>query len=396
MRSTRPAPIPVPVRRPEPAERSVVAQPIADVAAAGAVSDVATPLLDGVETELLGGPEAEPETSFVDETKRGKAQMLAELMHENEDLLTANGMANRDHILGGIMMNEGARNQQVLQLGANRTFREAALADLTRDDPEATPSSREISERAREIGVERRTADYGRMSELAARGDAVTAEERAELTRLQGTRLSEFGGATMGELRGMSGDRFRELYDPNAQQRFEAHHYRDFRSRVETYNSTTAEMTPEDAEASRAGRATTRAGMDVHELMSANPQLAEGNFDLLADLSSSFGINQILGSNAYSGQLAANETDGTERTVSLAELKESRNRLDPTRDDLFHHVAFWQGLHGHAPSTDYGQVALDFNGAGTTPRARELRAEYRRDLSANVPVYQRAARDVDG
>lgn len=362
-------------------------------------------------------PKARPEpTEYVDSTKRQKASQLAKLFGENEDLLKANGVSNQMEItLAGTMLSEGGRNEARRILGegyAADTKRlignlgDKGVNDLTDEQVEALPedqrwlleaarrgeidleatrskdeATRESAlEKVTESGIAHRKSQYEEMSALMARDD-LSKEEKARLSQLQQNKGLGLN-TRMGDLAGMSGDRFAEIYQ-EGQQRFEPYQYKRLRK---TYMQSLAkqEQNPDRDLSMSSGIGK----FDVTPEMKAS---LDGNHDLIADMATSYGTAQIMGAYAQAGLLEGVDAQGNADPITLAELKASKDRLSPNADDLEQQMAFMRmkGINmGRNLSTS--QMAIKYNGARSGTRDHQI---YRDKLSTGRALYERAQRN---
>lgn len=338
-------------------------------------------------------------------TSQAKAGALVNLMDGARDVLTENGVsADFEAQMAGIMANEGGRNQRRMKLGqwfggqaatlqeklaavdstelqtspekmaqfkARLTEDERAiydkvqggclnLADLNSQDA-ATRSAAQAE--LTQIGVEKRGSQYAEMEQLQARQKTgtLTTEERARLQTLSSMKGEQIGfdsneRTTLSQITGMSRGRYQEIYE-EGQQRFEPKQYVQLKT---SYDKGLANQAHEDA----GDPIKIHAGIGNFSMdADAQSQLAT-NDDLIADMSTSYGINQIMGAYAQGGFLKSKDATGTDHTWTIDELKASGSRLSPTTDDVAMQLAFMK-MKGIQPSQAHTDASLvqPYNGA---------------------------------
>lgn len=344
---------------------------------------------------------ATPTKEYVDMSQKEKTDTLVGLMDDSRDMLKANNVSEHmESMLAGIMGNEGSRNLRRKSLGdafvgeakglktklkgvdlaalqadpdklqkfssglteEQRTLFDQVksggldLAALDSKDPAVRDAARE---QITEAGINLRASQYDEMQKLMAK------QKDAPLSKPEQTRLDalknlggskQIGmGGKMGDLAGMSKDRFAEIY-AEGQTRFEPAQYKALKASYEKNLAARKDPTKDVKFSSGIGSFTADKGMQ--------DSLAT-NFDLIADMSTSYGTAQIMGAYAQQGLLSAKGADGNSHKFSLDELKASGDRLTPTSEDVQMQLAFMNMKNVDLTSTNMssGTIAQRYNGS---------------------------------
>lgn len=265
------------------------------------------------------------------------------------------------------------------------------------------------------MGAERRLQQFEQMQSLrqtladpsnAATDKESTAERKqmqAELKSLeQNSELGLGQGVTMGSLGDLSAKRFKEIYEPDSAN-FDAKAYLTLQRGMDkrladaqkkdpsatsasgTLNyavgrgkvNRSLELSPElyaqtannsDALADLASTRDVRIQHSAGNLVITEEmqQSVHENSDLLADMSTSYGINQILGAyGTQPGLLHAKDAAGKDSEVTLSDLKESGKRLSPSPEDVREQIAFMNMKNVNlVDPPDYETLAAKYNGSG--------------------------------
>jgi hypothetical protein len=256
-------------------------------------------------------------------------------------------------------------------------------------------------------GVSLRSAQYGEMGTLQerARSEKLGKDDAARLEKLKGIKGlgMKYNGydPSMGDLSGMSADRFGEIFAPG-NSRFEPVQYkklRDSYSKNKAANDKTAAAYAKDPENARAPSETVlaSAGIGDFEVNALGQQRLGQNMDLVADMATSYGPGQIMGGYAqqdyWQGKAkaerlpAVKQADGTSRASTLTELKASGSRMEPTAADIQPMLGLVQmkGIDlDSSPSVSEWISAYNGN-----PNATQ-RAQYTNSLNTNGPLYDAA------
>lgn len=374
-------------------------------------------------------------------------------------------------MLGAIMMNEGSRNlqrkglfraetkglltklrasklspdavgalkpEQIEKLGL--TEDEAALLQKSREgaldlgalqgDPAKMKGARlkkyEVArEQARQLGLERRTEDFAemkRLEELESQGSLTKGSpEEKRLAMLRAKPLPELsnkesgGKATLGKLSRLSEQRFAEGYE-NDQRRFEMHYYTKNAAAMDDYRKTMDALTKANASGDQKAAEELRRSLEeitgkndifMSQVVQEHPELLLGDYSALADLSSSFGTAQIMGTNAYDsavlgkkkkgkkapvtrgkdgaplkkGAMSVNLPGESNHRVSLDELKASADRLTPDSRDVALQIAYLKRC-GLSSLNNASEVGRAYNGSGVKP-------SYIQGLKGGAVTYQK-------
>lgn len=376
---------------------------------------------------VAGG--AATQTPYVDMNQTEKTSHLVGLMESSRGLLDGNKVSGHmESQLAGIMGNEGSRNLRRKNLGdsfvgqakglstklkgvdlaalqADPAKLEKFSAGLTEEqrhlfdqvksgtldlaaldskDPKVKAAARE---QITEAGISLRANQYDEMNKLMEKqkGGALSKPEQTRLAALK-----NLGGAKqigmagkMGDLGGMSKERFAEIYK-EGQQRFEPAQYKALKASYEKNLAARKDPTKDVKMSSGIGSFTVNKDMEA--------QLGTSS-DLIADMATSYGTAQIMGAYAQQGLLSANGADGTSHTFTLAEMKASGDRLTPTTEDVQMQLAFMnmKGVDMTSKDMTAGTIAQKYNGSkpGT-----DLYNQYVTGLNTRTAAYdtEKAAR----
>ena len=341
-----------------------------------------------------------PKKEYVDMNAQGKTDALVGLMDGSRDVLSQNGVSQHgEELLAGIMRNEGGRNERRGSMGREFNKDAAALnkldlGHLTDKQTKRLSSDQKAllelsqqgkldlkdSEAVKNAGIDIRTNQYNRMQELSKNPDPLSKADKAELAGLK--KVHVVGGGTLSDYRGLSGDRFHEIFD-EGQTRFELGQYKQFRTSYENQHGK-PKKPGEDM--------TLHAGIGNATLDASHQAQLNTNYDMLADYSTSYGTAQIMGLYAGQGQLKSKNGQGEDHSYGLDELKGSARRFTPNSEDVGMQLAFMnmKGIDmSHPP--DATSLAQKYNGKG--PNA----APYARRMLAGAADYHtaRAAHDKD-
>lgn len=319
----------------------------------------------------------QPTTEYVDMGSRtSKAGYLVGLMNDSRGLLDANGVSEHmESKLAGIMTNEGSRNLRRQNLGNGFLDQARALqgqlkgvdmAALNADPKKLEAFNKGLTEEQRhlfgmvqggsldlsqigkdnskvpaalrqqvtEAGITLRANQYQEMNDLMA------AQSTGKLDKTQAARLKTLSGlrggsqigmaGDMGQLAGMSKERFTEIFQ-EGQQRFEPAQYAALRA---SYQRNKAAQKDPNADVKMAS------GIGSFKMDKAAQDQLAGNSDLIADMATSYGTAQIMGAYAQQGLLSAKGADKENHTFTLDELKASGDRLSPNSTDVQMQLAF--------------------------------------------------------
>lgn len=372
---------------------------------------------------------AESVTPYVDLSNRSqKAQHLVGLMDESQALLQQNGVS--DHMttkLAAVMTNEGGRNQRRANLATGfqrdattlsqklggkdplavqadpaalakleaslsedeRAVFEAVkdgrldLADLSSPDDEKKKAAQET---LTGVGITHRANQYEEMEGLRTRkegGEKLGKEDKARLSTLQGiSGAANLGmGDRMGDLWGMSKERFAEIYR-EGQERFEPAQYTGLRDSY--IRNEKRQKQPSDEVELSSGIGSFKADADMQGKLGTS-------YDLVADMATSYGTAQIMGAYAQQGLLSAKDERGEDDKVSLDELKASGQRLSPTQDDVHQQLAFFNMKGIDLGSRSLSDSALTQSYNGSSPGS-PLYQQYMAGLSAGTGAWNTAKR----
>lgn len=265
------------------------------------------------------------------------------------------------------------------------------------------------------MGAERRLQQFERMQELrktladpssAATDKESTSERKQMQTELKSLeKNSQLGlgkGVTMGSLGDLSAERFKEIYEPDSAS-FDASAYLTLKRGMDKRLAEAQKKDPTATSASGAinyqvGRGKINRSLDLSPDLYAQTaessdaladlastrdvriQHSAGSFvisdemqhsvhqnsDLLADMSTSYGINQILGAyGTQPGLLHAKDATGKDSEVTLHDLKESGKRMSPSAEDVREQIAFMnmKNVDLNTPPS-YEALAAKYNGSG--------------------------------
>lgn len=377
---------------------------------------------------------------YVDMNHPEKAEALVSLMKDSQGILKNNGIpAGDDRVLAAHMINEGGRNGRRQMLG-NHFSREAsgleqqltksgldvhklgadkaARANLEKhlDEDQRFLLDRVVSgkldlsaltskdgavkkaekEKLTEAGIDKRVEQYQEMERLQKDQREGKKQSKDEAQRLKNLRSmhghavgfdGQDGGSHFGDMSGLSDERFREIYS-EGQQRFEPRQYKALREDYDVKSPAYLKGDQKKAleiTASSIGRAHLDkahvAGIQQH-----------GNYDLLADLGSSYGTSQIMGLYAFEGLLKAKDSSGAAVSYDLSAAKRSKDRLSPTTEDVNMQVALFNMYAGDRHQSlskmmgDTGTLTTTYNGA--QPGSKKYK-RYKQDLDDALPLYDR-------
>lgn len=396
-----------------------------------------------VATPTLAAAEAQPApVPFLQRSPAGRMAAMAQVMHEGRGLLQANGVsAQVEQRLAATIPQELSPNDA--RRGLGYTFLKEArglnrsLAKVDRGDPAAmakatkglteeqrylmnsgidlstlpedlskTPAA--LRDQITEAGIGLRTQQYGEMSGLMARSktEKLSKDDDARLKHLKGIKGlgMKYNGydPSMGDLEGMSAGRFGEIFAAG-NTRFEPVQYKSlrdsYRKNLGKHDAAAAAAAKDPKKDPPSDHVLAHAGIGDFLMNPAGQQQLAGSMDLLADFATSYGPGQIMGGYASSpyhiGQNkaerlpAVKDADGTARTTTLTELKETGTRMEPTVDDLRPMLGLVQmkGVDlGSSPSIP--QWISAYNG-NPNPGQRQ---QYTNSLATNGPLYDQAKR----
>jgi hypothetical protein len=281
------------------------------------------------------------------------------------------------------------------------------------DDLSRTPAA--LRDQVTEAGIALRTSQYGEMSDLAARSrtEKLSKEDAARLSHLRGINGMgmRYNGydPTMGDLAGMTPGRFGEIF-AEGNSRFEPVQYRRLRdsyTRNRTAHDQAAAAYAADPKRKPPSETiTASAGIGDFDVNPTGQARLAQDFDLVADMATSYGAGQIMGGYAaqpyWQGRSrgerlpAVREADGTSRATTLDELKASGTRMEPTVDDVRPMLGLVQmkGIDlGGSPTVP--QWISAYNG-NPNPAQRQ---QYTNSLNDNGALYdaaKAARRDTNG
>jgi hypothetical protein len=283
---------------------------------------------------------------------------------------------------------------------------QAGTLDLTGlpEDVSKTPAA--LRDQVTEAGIALRSSQYGEMGDLAARAktEKLPKEDAARLKQLQG--LGGLGmryngyDPTMGDLAGMSSARFGEIFAAG-NTRFEPVQYKRLRDSYTrnrtTHDAAAAAHARDPSKKAPSDTITASAGIGDFEVNPTGQARMAQDFDLAADMATSYGAGQIMGGYAkqdfWQGRAraerlpAVKDADGTARATTLDELKASGRRMEPTVDDLRPMLGLLQmkGIDlGGSPTVP--QWISAYNG-NPNPTQRQ---QYTDSLDTNGPLYDAA------
>lgn len=378
----------------------------------------------GAAAGALAGAVA-PKKEYVDMSESEKTSSLVGVMDSSRELLKANGVSEHmESQLAGIMGNEGSRNLRRKALGDSfvgeaKTLKgklsgvdlaalkaqpdklKAFSSGLTEDqrhlfdqvnngsldlsalDSKDPAKKSAVVQQITETGIKVRADQYQEMNNLMARQQGGTLS-KPELTRLNA--LKNMGGSKqigmggkMGDLAGMSRDRFAEIY-AEGQQRFEPAQYKALKASYESNKK----LQKKDGDP-----VTMRSGIGSFSMDKTAQTSLATNDDLIADMATSYGTAQIMGAYAQQGLLKNKGADGKSHTYSLAELKASGDRLTPTSDDVGMQLAFMNMKGINVGSTNLSAETLTQKYNGSLPGS-ELYEKYLPGLKSRSAAYTAA------
>lgn len=401
-------------------------------------------------TTTTAAPAAVDPKRFGAMTDGEKARNLAELMDSSAATLSQNGVSNHmEDLLAGVMMNEGGTNTrrekigkyfrgmmmgdgkkghgvlgQIEQVGLE-TLRSdpAALAKLKKSlgedqqylvdqavsggiDVEGLKSDDKDRKKAAQgqllqAGIDHRTAQFEEYSGLDARkraGETLSKEEQARLTKLGSISGSAMGfdsldrrngkDATMADVRGLSSERFSEIYE-DGQVRFEPAHYRRFRDQYEAQTAANAKL-PEGKQKP----VTMGTAIGDYTVQDRDKESLSKNYDLLADMTTSYGTAQVMGLYGHQGQLKAKDGTGADVDFDLQHLKAAGRRHTVTDEDLQLQIAMlkMKNLDMGSKNMTAETMTDQYNG---DRKFNKNWATYVSRLKGNVSTYQQAEAGLD-
>ncbi len=388
------------------------------------------PMLATTAMSAAVGGGAASQTPYVDMNQTDKTKHLVGLMEDSRGLLDGNKVSSHmESQLAGIMGNEGSRNLRRKNLGdsfvgqakgLSTKLKGVDLAALQADPAKLEKFSTGLTEEQRhlfeqvksgsldlaaldskdpkvkeaarqqitEAGINLRANQYEEMNKLMARQKegALSKPEQARLTALKnlgGAKQIGMGGK-MGDIAGMSKERFAEIYE-EGQTRFEPAQYKALKASYEKNLAARKDPTKGVKMSSGIGTFNVDATMEG--------QLAT-NSDLIADMATSYGTAQIMGAYAQQGLLSANGADGKSHTFTLDELKASGDRLTPTTEDVQMQLAFMnmKGVDMTSKDMSAGTIAQKYNGSKP---GSDLYNQYVTGLNSRTAAYnaEKAARE---
>lgn len=398
--------------------------------------------------EFIGPPAPK---RFGKMTESEKARNLAQLMDNSAGTLKENGVSEQmEDMLAGVMMNEGGSNTRRVKLAgyfnevmmgnpklgtkglmgqidkvgleklqsdpkALETFRSKLGEDQTHlleqvmsgginyeglksKDPKEKDAAKQ---QLLDTGIDLRTQQYEEYSGLSDRqrsGEKLDDKEAARLKKLGNLGGAAMGydsldrrkgvDATMADTRGLSSDRFREIYG-DTQTRFEPVHYRRWRDQYEAQTAANAKL-PEDKQ--KPVHMETAIG-DYTATADDKTKLSQ-NYDLLADLNTSYGAPQVMGLYGHSGQLKAKDAEGTDIDFNLETLKQSGRRHHVTEADLQLQIGMlgMKGINLGSKTMTAETMTDNYNG---NRKVNKHWSTYVSRLKNNVGVYQGAEKTLD-
>ena len=369
-----------------------------------------------------------PKKEYVDMGGRGeKIDYLVDLMGDSRGVLDANGVSGHmESKLAGIMTNEGSRNLRRQNLGNGFLDQARALSgklagvdmaalqadpakmaaftkgmgeeqrhllglvqggslDLTAIGKDNSKVPAALREQVTEAGVTLRSNQYQEMNDLLATQQTgkLSKEQSARLTQLSALRgASQIGmGGNMGQLAGMSKDRFAEIFQ-EGQQRFEPAQYAALRKSY---------LANKKAQKDPTADVTMSSGIGSFKMDTAAQGSLAGSSDLIADMATSYGTAQIMGAYAQQGLLSAKGADQQDHTFSLDELKQSGDRLSPSSTDVQMQLAFMNMKGIKLGSTDITNEKMTEKYNGSKPGS-DLYNQYLPGLRDSSSAYLTAKR----
>lgn len=400
------------------------------------------------QTETPTGP-PEPKR-FGAMTGNEKARNLAELMDKSQKTLTANGVSDHmEDLLAGVMMNEGGSNTrrvkiekyfnqmmmgqskkdkglmgQIDKIGLEKLKSDPAalakfkaslgedqaglvdravsgeidLEGLKSKDPKVQAAAKK---QLLESGIDMRADQYDEFSKLDARQRGGEKLEKKDAERLK--KLGSISGAAMGydgldvrdgkqatmaDTRGLSGDRFREIYG-DTQTRFEVAHYRRWRDQYEKQTAANAKLPEDKQQPIKMGTA-----IGDYTVQDGDKEKLGQNYDLLADMNTSYGAPQVMGLYAQQGKLKANNADGEEVNFGLDELKASGRRHHLTDEDLQLQISMLKMKNINMGSKNMTAETMTDNYNGNRKNNKHW-STYVQRLKGNMGTYQKAEKALD-
>lgn len=404
----------------------------------------------------LAGATAAAATAAVEPKRFGamtdgeKARNLAGLMDSSATTLAQNGVSNHmEDLLAGVMMNEGGTNTRREKIGKYfrgmmmgdgkrntgvlgqidgvglETLRSdpAALAKLKKSlgedqqflvdqaisggiDVEGLKSDDKERKKAAQAqllqaGIDHRTEQFEEYSALDARkrsGETLSKEENARLNKLGSISGSAMGfdsldrrngkDATMADVRGLSSERFSEIYE-DGQVRFEPAHYRRFRDQYESQTAANAKLPADKQNAVTVGTA-----IGDYTIQDRDKEPLSQNYDLFADMTTSYGAAQVMGLYGHQGKLKAKDGQGADVNFDLPQLKAAGRRHSVTDEDLQLQIAMlkMKNLDMGSKNMTAETMTDQYNG---DRKINKNWATYVSRLKGNVDTYQRAEAALD-
>lgn len=400
---------------------------------------------------LTDTPASPPEPKrFGAMTGNEKARNLAELMDNSKKTLTANGVSNHmEDLLAGVMMNEGGSNTrrvkiekyfnemmmgkgkkdkglmgQIDKVGLDKLKSDPAalakfkatlgedqaglvdralageidLEGLKSKDPKVQAAAKK---QLLESGIDMRGDQYDEFSALDARQRGGEKLDKKDAERLK--KLGSISGAAMGydgldvrdgkqanmaDTRGLSSERFREIYG-DTQTRFEVAHYRRWRDQYEKQTAANAKL-PEDKQKP----INMKTSIGDYTVQDGDKEKLGQNYDLLADMNTSYGAPQVMGLYAQQNKLKANNADGKEVNFGLDELKASGRRHHLTDEDLQLQISMLRMKNINMGSTNMTAETMTDNYNGDRNSNKHW-ATYVKRLKDNMGTYQKAEKGLD-
>ncbi len=401
-------------------------------------------------TTTVAAPAAAEPKRFGAMTDGEKARNLAELMDSSAATLSQNGVSNHmEDLLAGVMMNEGGTNTRREKIGKYfrgmmmgdgkhntgvlgqidkvglETLRSdpAALAKLKKSlgedqqflvdqalsgaiDVEGLKSDDKEKKKAAQAGllqagIDHRTQQFEEYSALDARkrgGETLSKEETARLSKLGSISGAAMGfdsldrrkgkDATMADVRGLSRDRFAEIYE-DGQVRFEPAHYRRFRDQYEAQTAENAKLPAEKQKPVTMGTS-----IGDYTVQEGDKAALGQSYDLLADMTTSYGAAQVMGLYGHQGRLAAKDGQGSDVNFDLGKLKAAGRRHTVSDEDLQLQIAMlkMKNLDMGSKTMTAETMTDQYNGDRSINKNW---ATYVARLKGNVGTYQRAEAALD-
>ena len=393
-------------------------------------------------TTTAATPQQKP---FGKMTDTEKARSLTQVMESSAGTLKANGVSKHvEEMLAGVMMNEGGTNTRRVTLsnyfnnmmtggkgggllgqldkaGIERLKSDPAalekfqkglsedqrfmvsramsgqldLEGLNSDDKDRKAAARDQVTNA---GVDLRTQQYDEMTALYDKkkgGAELSKEEQARLTQLGNIggnamgfdrldRRKGVGDATMKDVRGVSSDRFREIYE-DSQARFEPTHYRQWRDQYEKQTAENAKLPPDKQKP-----ISMSSGVGSYTANDQDKAALAQNYDSLADWNTSYGTAQVMGLYAHNGALKAKDSAGKPINFDVDQLKAASRRKNPNEEDVQLLLGELIGKDMKVGSNTLGTDVMtsQYNGARKQNTANW--DTYHNRLDTNIGTYQKA------